>query len=283
MDNFSLFNESFNINKTSTYQLTIQLGENGYSYCIVDTIRKRYVGIKHVNFEMVLNEEQFFDKVKEILKTDAYLNKSYKGVDLIYVSQKSILIPNEYFDKSNLKTYFKFNHQLSDLEEIHFNKLKNASANLVFAIPSYLTTLFVNTFPEINFFHQATSLVENRLIKNNERNFNYNTVLVHFHKNFFDAVVTKGNELLLYNTFNFQNENDYIYYLVNLYQRLGLKSEETELVLLGDIKENSNFHRLTTHYLPNMRFAKINSNTAYFFDTIPQHLFSNILDLNRCE
>ncbi len=283
MENISLFNDSFNINKTSSYYITIQLTFSSYSYCIVDAIRKRYVAVKHTNFENELNDSTLIDKIKEILKTDAFLNKSYKGVDLIYISQKSTLIPNEYFDKSNLKNYFKFNQILHEYEELHYNKLRKTEANCVFAIPSAITTLLVNVFPEINFYHQCTPLVENMIIKNKNNNNQYHTVTVNFNKTHFDVAVAKAANLLLYNSFKYMNENDFVYYVSTIYQQLDLKKETTELILSGDVKENSNFHQLAKHYFTNAKLAKINTSYEYGFDTIQQHLFSQILDLNRCE
>ena len=81
------------------------------------------------------------------------IEAGYKSVDMIFVTRKSLMVPNQIFDKTKLKDLVRANFEISDKEEIQFNKLKSISACNVFVIPSFITTLMVNTFPEINFYH----------------------------------------------------------------------------------------------------------------------------------
>ena len=99
----------------------------GYSFCILDTIRNKYVAIKHSKFDSETTDENYLDRIKEVIRSDKHFNKRYKSSNFINITKKSTLIPDSYFDKKKLKTYFEFNHTLDDFEEIHFNQLKQVT------------------------------------------------------------------------------------------------------------------------------------------------------------
>ena len=119
----------------------------GYTYCILDSFSKEYVAIKHVGYGTEVTDADLYDKIKDNLAADAFLSKSYKSVDMIYVTRKSIIVPNPMFDKTKLKDLVSANFTISDKEEIQFNKLKSISACNVFVIPS-LSDNLPNTIME---------------------------------------------------------------------------------------------------------------------------------------
>ena len=57
---------------------------------------------------------------------------------------------------------------------------------------------------------------------------------------YFDLVVTKKNALQLYNRFEYQTKEDFIYYVLFVSEQLGLNTEEFECVLMGAIKKTMN-------------------------------------------
>jgi hypothetical protein len=157
MKDFAYFNDTFSITKTNTYQLSIMLKPSGLTYTIVDTVRKKCVAIKNVNFEDLKSTNDYHNRINDTFANDSFLSKNYKGIDFIFSSRKSTLVPMEYFDKKLLKDYYTTTHQLDEFEEIHFNKLEKTDTVNIFSIPSDITTLMVNQFPELKFYHQAST------------------------------------------------------------------------------------------------------------------------------
>lgn len=274
MKDISNFTSSFNINKTSTYNLSIQISQRGYTYCILDSYSKEYVAMKHIGYGMELTDENLYDKIKDNLSADAFLGKSYKSVDMIFVTRKSIVVPNPLFDKNRLKDITSINLDITDKEEIQFNKLKSISACNVFVIPSYITTLMVNTFPEINFYHQATPFVEN-LIRNCSEEL---TVSANFYYDFIDIAVTEKGKLLLYNTFGYKEPADALYVISAVVNRLKI-NKKTPIKISGYIDENSETYKLIYKYNPNVSFARLNNNNAFPFSDVPEHTFYNMMTL----
>jgi hypothetical protein len=274
MKNISEKTSTFNINKTSTYNLSIQISQRGFTYCILDTYSKEYVAVKHAGYGMELTDENLYDKIKQNLTSDACMGKSYKSVDMIFVTRKSLLVPNPIFDKTKLKDLSNANFDVTDKEEIQFNKLKAISACNVFVIPSYITTLMVNTFPEINFYHEATPFIEN-LIKNGSEEI---TISVNFYYDFMDIAVTEKGKALLYNTFAYQTATDVLYCVSSITSKLKL-GKKTPIKLSGYIDQESDIYAMLYKYNANVSFAKLNNNFTMPFHDMPEHLFFNMMTL----
>ena len=278
MKEFALFNDSFSITKTTTYHLSIRVSHLGYSYCIIDTVRKKCVAVKNINFDKVADSDTFFKNVQDFLENDSFLNKFYKSVDFIYQSPKSTLVPNTLFDRKYLKTYFQFSQVLDEYEEIHYNKLSKTPAVNIFSIPSEITTLMVNKFPELRFFHQASIFIENTLRQAADKK---NMVSVMTNNDFFDIVVTESGKLFLYNNFPYQNENDFVYHIMNIYHQLNISPKDIGVYLSGDIDMEDKRYKLLSKFIRdvNMVSIKDNSECQYDFDEIPEHFFANLLNV----
>ena len=280
MKDFALFNDSFSATKTTTYHISILLSGIGYSYCIVDTVREKCVAIKNKNFDNIEGVDTFYKNVEDFLKNDSFLNKFYKSVDFIFQSSKSTLVPNSLFDRQKLKSYFEFNQDLGELEEIHYNKLQRTESMNIFSIPSAITTLMVNQFPELRFYHQSSIFIDNTIRKAKGVE---NLVAVMVNKEFFDIAVCESGKLFLYNNYHYNNNNDFVYHILNVYQQLKIKPAEVGLYLSGDIAEDDKRVELLLKYIREINFVKItdNSNCQYSFDEIPEHFLTNILKIAK--
>ena len=137
----------------------------------------------------------------------------------------------------------------------------------------------VNHFPELRFYHQATAFIDNTLLKSDASGY---VVGVMSYKNYFDIVVCNNGKLFLYNNFDFQNENDFVYHISNVIQQLRISDLKTNIFLSGDIDKDSPKYKLLIKYLRNVWFAKIpeNASVKYMFREIPEHYLSNLINIS---
>jgi len=283
MDKFSFFNDSFSISKTSSYFLSLQLQSDSYTYAIIDTVTKRFVAVKHETFDEAMLIKPIGDKLDSMLKNDAFLNKHYKSVHFGFVSQKSTLVPKVLFDKAYLKDFFQFNQNLSDSEELHFNYLKNTGAYNIFAIPSDLTTMLVNRFPEIQFYHHATPFIENALGVALTLKMKMPSIHINVNTEFVDIAGVSGDKMVLYNSEVYRSIEDILYHLLNVASQLEMQPAKCYLFISGDILPKSNAGKTLKRYFPNVRYTKEMTGAEFSFESVPEHAVSNILNLHQCE
>ena len=272
MENFVKFQESFSTNKIPTYHLSFLLNAYGYTYCIVDTVKRDVVAVKNQSFDQNITHEDSLHILTDLIDRDIYLDKNFKSEDFIYANKRTSIVPLDLFDRSKLREYFTINHKLMPYEELHFNKITEINAVVIFAIPSYLTTLMINKFPELRFNHQASNLIKQ--IKT--LNTNKVDTIINISKNYMDIVVAKEKQLILHNNFVFKTDQDFMYYLLKVYESLKIEGADQTVTVMGDIKRNSALHKIINNFVSKVRFAKV-SNVSYKFDKIPQQYFINML------
>ncbi len=279
MENFAYFSKTFDILKTNTYRLSLGLEPCSITYTIVDTVRNKCVAVKHYCFAQIDDTNAYYESIKTFLDQDTFLAKHYKRINFVFSSPKSTLIPHEYFNKVTLKQMFTLNHQLHDSEELHFNKLLNLQLVNAFSIPSAITTLMVNKFPEMRFYHQSSTLIDSYVRKSVNKKC---VVGVFICVKYLHFVVAKQGKLELYNHVEYSSDEDLVYHVMNIYKQLNLNNRETNLYLSGMIMKNSSAFRLLSEYVSNIWFSKAISSDRkmiYNFKEIPEHMVANLLSV----
>ncbi len=281
MPDIDFIDKSLNRENTQNYHLSIQADLSGFSFCILDIKKRIYLGLRSYTFEKIYSTEDYADKLTEVFKEDKLLDCQYKSGGFIYLSQKSTLIPEIFFDKENLKAYFEFNQSLNELDEIHFNFLAEINAYIIFAIPNYVVNEIIGRFENVKLFHQATPLIKiifkNKDIKEHER------VYVNMNNKFIDIAVVAGNRLCLYNTFQFQNETDLLYFILYIYKQLNLDTRKNKLFISGEQSDNIKYYNALRKYITTVRYLEP---FGFLFSGIlgklNKHRFLNLFNLIRC-
>ncbi len=275
--------ETFDLNLTTKYHLSIQAGLNGYSFSVLDPLRNKYILLKHFSFESGMTNSLLEEKVAEIQKNDEFLCREYKSVFFAYQTPKYTLIPGPLFNKDNLRTYFEFNHFLEDLDVIHYNSIKTIDACNLFVIPSELSNIVQKSYSNVRYFHPATSLIEYALINHGGKK-SHKVVTTNIYGNIADIAVIEGENLLLCNSFPWKNEQDLVYFILYIYEQLRLNGEETPLVISGEMSKMSPAYDLLKSYIKNIEFEKRNDHFvfSYTFNDIEPHWFVNLFNLRIC-
>jgi hypothetical protein len=281
MKNFFVFNEGFSKSKTSSYILSLQLDEVGYSYTIIDTIGKIYAAVNHHNFDKKLSDKSLAEKAESMIKEDLFLSKNYKAVYFSLVTHKSTLVPAELFDRRNIKQYFTFNHYLDEYEELHFNYIDKIDAYIIFAVPSDLTTLLVNKFPEIIFVHQNHITVTNIINRSEKTKFKLPLINVNVNNTSFDISIFKDDKFHLLNSYIYNDYNDLIYYVMNTLNQFDIKLTKSYINFSGLVEYNSDLHKLISEFFPSHNFTKLESEITFNFPDIDEHLVFNLLNLHH--
>jgi len=281
MHDIRFLDEAFDINKTNTYHLSIQAGLDGFSFVILDTLRIKYLVIKHFSYTEEFPEDKYPDHLGEILQKDEFLSKEYNSIYCIWRNPRTTLLPSPLFEKEKLKQYFEFNQVLNDLEELHANHLKSLDAYLIFPIHHEIANAFIKYYPQLKFFNQATPFIEYILKHQKDES---DSAHLNVHKNFFDIIIIRNRSLILHNTFKFRNEQDFIYFIMNVYDKIHLNPETCPVNLSGMIEKNSGMTVIVKKFIKTVQFAKPDNRFQYShaFDRIPEHFFIHLFNLYNC-
>lgn len=281
MQKLDFVDETLDINLSNTYRLSIQASLNGFSFCILDPVRNKYVALKHLPLKDILLEKKLL-KLEDYLAKEKLLQLSYKSCQMQYATNKVTLVPQSYFISEEIKNYFQYNHQLKELDELHFGHHSDTSSYIIYAVPNLIANIITKKFEGVNFYSHAYTFL-NDIMQHADR-VSHPLMHVNIHADFMDIAITNNKQLLFYNTFSYQHIEELVFYLLQSMKRFNLEPAKQEVWLSGFIRKRDNKEKEIRSYIPHVKYRKPGEDYtySYTFASAPMHWFTNLLNLYSC-
>jgi hypothetical protein len=281
MHEFQYCDSSLEKNKSDSYHLSIQAGLDGFSFTVVDPYRNQYLALSHFPIEARPDLQKLTGIIKDTLSARELLNLGYNSVSCIVTGSRSTLLPGILFNKNHIRSYFEFNHEMEELDELHFNYLKHIDAYLIFPVYQEISNLLFRHFPKLKLFNQAAPFIESTLVRKEHEQ----QVSVYFQSDFFDIIYLRGRQLILHNNFRYRDPKDIIYFILFTCDKLKLDPATVPVCLSGDVSIQSVETEIISQFFRNVSFARTDKQFIYpaAFNKLPEHAFLNLLNLYHCE
>jgi hypothetical protein len=159
----------------------------------------------------------FLENLKELIR------KNHQHPELIRIyfkPEKYTLIPSSLFLPSKLEDYFQLNFEtLSSENIIQHESILSIGTVVIYSIPNWI----IGLKSEINAFGDVkTILGRNLSILNEQKSTDLIVCIIDQGK--MDVIVKSNGKLMLANQYEVQNEDDMIYFLLLIVQKLNLSS-----------------------------------------------------------
>lgn len=281
---YSAFDKAFEKEASQYYGLSIQLSLDGFSFCLLDPVQYKYLGIQSYDFQHILSFGQLNTALKELISSNEYLNLPYESVKILWETNRSTLVPEAFFDSQSLADHIMLNHQIQPGETPAVDYLTVLESRNVWLSPDLIHSTLKHFFPLAAVHHHGSVLIESILATNKNRD-DGNGVFAYVRKNWFDIVIINGNKLVFFNSFRYQAKEDFIYFLIYVLEQLELNPETVQLTFLGEILKLSQIYDITNKYVRHVSFGNRPQDFkfSYVFDEIPGHFYYNLINHYRCE
>lgn len=275
-----LFDETLDINSTENYELSVQASPDSFAFCVLDTIRNKYVLIR--SFEPETNKYFNSDKINEIFGKDDFLRKRYRKVNVVMPSPKFTLVPAPLFDPGKKDEYFTFNHNIDEDNIIIANKVSDPDAFIVYSVSKSIHDLIYSYLPGVHPYHHIKPLLNH--ISHCRKSVPGNYIHVHVEREFFNLIIFDHNVLKFCNSFNYRNINDILYFVMNVFKKLVLKQDET-IHFSGLTEKYDDLSSNFSIYVRNLKFSEPTGNFtfSYVFNEMDLHRFLNLFSVVNCE
>ena len=249
-------------------KLSIQLSLNGFSFLATGENNKG-LAFRHYSFQGLFLNDELIRRASDILLNDSILQAPYQQVNVVYISQKSSLVPGELFDTKNLKKILEFNQAIDDLDEIHYEYINDLDTYNVFTLPNYLSNEIYSHFRNNIGFHHQGSILLQHAYKLNELQPD-TSFFVNINKGFFDLAIIKDGGLKLYNSYQYVHPTDFTYFLLYACKELNLEAHKEKFIFMGEHSDNQHIHEQIKNYLGDIKYISgyLNNNISIRkFDT----------------
>lgn len=274
----TIIDESYDPLQCKEYSMNVQIGKDDIIVAVKEIAKNKFIAMEQFQFVHNFNFALIDSLLEEVIGMSKLIPHKYRSVNCLFVSHLSTIVPNSLFDEDRKKAFLKFNTDLQGDELVVVNDIKNLNAKNIFALPFSVKSKVDFLFNNANYIHFSTVLIENLLLNN--KNQNTKKVFIHVQNSHFELIVIESNNLLFYNSFNYQTPEDLIYYLLFAFEQLKLNPEKNELYLLGDIEKNDAIYLLINKYVRTIKFAERNdgSDYSYQLQNLSKHIHFTLLN-----
>lgn len=241
------------IQNLTNQELSIQISLNGLSFCILNSAIHTITTIHRSVFDKKLTPYELLDRLKHLFNTEDLLASSFDKVNVIHVNELSTLVPKPLFQEEAIADYLKLNAKILKTDLVTFDHLEINDCVNVYVPYVNINNYLYDKFGSFNYKHYSTVLIE-QLLKF-EKHAKGPKLYVHVAKHHFEIVSIENGSLLLYNSFEYNTAEDFIYYILFTIEQLELNPEHVPLVLLGAVTEGDHLYNMAYTYIRNLSFG----------------------------
>lgn len=222
--------KNFEIGNSSNYTLSIRYIPNGFCFAVFSPLESRILAYG----ERTLAEKSPSEVLSTEVKEDSLLTAHYRKVYFLDESCRYTLIPNGIFEEADAERVYSLSFGNSSERLVYcMDSLRLPDLALVYAVPAFRMNELRRAFPSVRAVCRQSVHVANSLLGGNRRD--VPCLFVCVYADFFDAVLVSNGKLKLANTYEFHTEDEFIYFIVALYEHFGLDQYTVETILSGDI------------------------------------------------
>ena len=228
-------------------KLSIQVGLNGLSFCVLDTISNKILAFEKVAFKTPSTPYLMLKELKGILNQKNDIGNDFSEVVVIHKNTMFSLVPKPLFNTEELPNYLKFNAKIMATDLIAFDEIPNQEIVNVYVPYTNINNYIFDIFGEFEFKHSGTVLI-NTLI-NQTRITSEPICYVQVSEKEMEMMVVSEKKLLFYNQFEFKTKEDFLYYLLFSLEQLQMNPEKIQLKLFGTVEEGDPIYDLCYQYV----------------------------------
>jgi len=232
-----MLNESFQ-------KLYIQVSLQNFSYCIKNQLDNQVLKVQSFALDPFKSIEQqldvFFDK-------EEALQGGFQDVLVLHDNNLNTFVPTSLFDETSLGSYLQYNTKVFPTDYFDFDSLTNFQMENIYVPYVAFNNYFLDVFGSFNFQHSSTSLVQHLIAKS--ANNNSIEFFVHVAESNFQIIVIENKKLRLFNNYEYQTPEDFIYYILFVFEQLQLNTQTQLINLLGNITVGSALYNIAYKFI----------------------------------
>nr|WP_294897447.1 DUF3822 family protein [uncultured Pedobacter sp.] len=269
-DQIQLTVADFDATKTKIYELYLEIGANYFNYAVIDP-RNQFV--KTISHKPSTIYNGIFDDL---------LKEHFAKIKISLITQKFTLVPTELFHESATENFVKY-ICATESEEICTQQLAGTGITIIYALPKLqldkIGSYFPNAeiYPQISPFYKGVSFGFSQI--------STSQLFINFRDGLAEIIIFNHRQFQFYNIFDFQNEDELIYFVLLAAQENNIKPASATLKLSGNIDSESSFFNQLLKYFPHTELTDQDS-LPLFYQGLEKPVmprFFSLLALHLCE
>lgn len=235
-----------NIGNNSFKKLSIQVGLNGLSFFVLDTLSHTVLLADKIVLGDTSTPYLLQKSLKEVIEKYQLTATLFSEVVVIHQNSLFTLVPKPLFEIGELANYLKFNTKLLANDEIVYDELENQELLCVYVPFTNINNFLFELFGEFEYKHLTTVVLQTLA---HQKLSTKKVCYAHVSDRFFELAVFDQKKLMLFNQFEYRTKEDFLYYILFTYEQLQLNTESVKLKLFGEIEEGDQLYDICYTYI----------------------------------
>ena len=225
------------------------------------------------------NVAETVQHLTDIFQTDESLLHDMKDRTVVYNYPECCLIPERYFDIEENRNYLELMHGNLQRGMMITEKVSGWDAYNIFRLPYELDDVCRKTFANAQYRHHTSLWLSSC---KNQQNVDHVNILFSEHDAAVNVII--DGKLQLVQCFMFQQPDDVVYHLLNIFRQLNLDKAVIPVYITGMIKTDTAIYERLTRYFSHLHTDKLSEKFMLpeNFRSVPEHFFSPLLKMSRC-
>ena len=273
----------------SKYHLSFQVNFELFRICIVDSENNRCLFLEDYSLTDVYSTTDLLEQMDLLFEDHTLLKAGFwKSITVGIKNTQFSLVPESLFEKAYLKEYLALNTQLDREpgEEYHYFRHQQTDAVSIFTTNKRLIDWFKSMYPskQIRMVHHTAPMIEGvmlqRQIQQAER-----TVYIQVEKYFLTIIVKEGKKLIFCNSFTFNSSEDFVYFVLFVFDQLELNPEKCPVIVWGELTHDSDSFSKLYKYIRHLKFGDKPDfiRFSYQFDEVFDHRYFDLYNMHLCQ
>ncbi|NNE30995.1 MAG: DUF3822 family protein [Winogradskyella sp.] len=238
--------------KNNIKELSIQVNLNGLSFCILNRTNNTISFLKSISFDHRLTPHNVLNQLKSELSSNPVFSDEFNDVIIIHQNELSTLVPQKLYSENHKADYLKFNSKILRTDFIATDEIAiNNSVNIYVPYVNVNNFIF-ETFGAFVYKHASTLLIDTLMQGIDSKD--TTKVAVNVNETSIDVIVLSDTQLKLVNSFSYTTKEDFIYYILFVFEQLTLNVETDEVVLLGQVDKDNELYQILYTYVRHITF-----------------------------
>lgn len=235
------------------YHFYLSIAKHKVSCIIADPLNARVVSLKTFSSPDIDFLKINYDDWKRLQDILQEIKPAYKSKFVLIDNDDCLIAPESLCNIIELEAYYQLHKPILNKSQMLYSKLHIFNTTAVFNLRNETIKFIRFEMPNADLLHQSQLFM--KAIVKSQIEEKENKIFVNVHQEFIEVLATDGQNLLFYNTFKYDTETDFIYYILSVAEQRGMESNQIQILLFGDITNSDNAFEMLKKYAARVQFG----------------------------
>ena len=259
-------------------RLSIQLRLNGFVFCISKPSESKIIYINEYKFINSNGKKNSWKNIIVLFEDWLIQNKmnseQFKETKIIIDTSNYTIIPSSFLSNNDDDINLDFNQKINYQYTVFRNRILNTEQELLFSVQLGLNSIIKDYFPD-SIVNHATSEIHESTFHNFKNRNTGNKIFAYVSDRDLHLMAYKNEKFVFQNCFRFTSKEDFIYFVLLIFNSQNINPDSDVLLLLGDISPSSALYNICYQYIRNVELLNNVNNLELNneFDSLPIHQY----------